>query len=423
MYRLPLPFYANCEIALGGGVEINNTTVNDTLQSHPDWSGLLCISDSLKKWDIPNAAGKIEQDQIDQLPLPFMAHTRNREFPLAIVTQVSEKDITLYSDNYNKPITKSRDDFNKLFTGAYLIAEPNEQSGEKNYTVQKRKALFKTLIPLALVIIVVGLSSFFLYRKVETGIGSSVAGGIYLQYIILLAGSIVTSLLLWYEIDKNNPLLHKVCTGIAKGNCSAILTGKKSKVFSWLSWSEVGFFYFFGGLLALLFSRNINSAISLVTLLNLVALPYIIFSVYYQWRVARQWCLLCLGVQALLLLGGINVLANHLVILSAISVPFLITAAFVYLIPVLLWYTLKPSILRLQEGKNTKREYLRIKFNSEVFETQLKKQKAITVPVEGLGIDLGNPYAENSLIKVCNPYCGPCANAHPKIESLLEEKC
>ncbi len=38
-----------------------------------------------------------------------------------------------------------------------------------------------------------------------------------------------------------------------------------------------------------------------------------------------------------------------------------------------------------------------------------------------MGIDIGNPAATNTLIKVCNPYCGPCAKAHPKIEELLKE--
>ena len=74
----------------------------------------------------------------------------------------------------------------------------------------------------------------------------------------------------------------------------------------------------------------------------------------------------------------------------------------------------------MQEAKNTKREYLRIKFNGEIFDTLLKKQKAITLPSDGLGIDLGNPAATNTIVKVCNPYCGPCSKAHSKIEALLE---
>lgn len=34
---------------------------------------------------------------------------------------------------------------------------------------------------------------------------------------------------------------------------------------------------------------------------------------------------------------------------------------------------------------------------------------------------IGNPAATNTLIKACNPYCGPCSKAHPKIEKLLSE--
>ncbi|MEO9210972.1 MAG: thioredoxin domain-containing protein [Ginsengibacter sp.] len=41
--------------------------------------------------------------------------------------------------------------------------------------------------------------------------------------------------------------------------------------------------------------------------------------------------------------------------------------------------------------------------------------------MDGLGIDIGSLDAKNTLIKVCNPYCQPCAEAHPKIDKLLEE--
>jgi thiol-disulfide isomerase/thioredoxin len=144
--------------------------------------------------------------------------------------------------------------------------------------------------------------------------------------------------------------------------------------------------------------------------------------VYYQWRVVKQWCVLCLGVQALLLLGAFNAIAsNFLFPLPQLSFLLIANCLFLFALPALLWFAVKPYILRLQEAKNTKREYLRIKFNQQVFETLLQKQKQITIPVDGLGIQLGNPAAKNTIIKVCNPYCGPCAKAHPKMEKLLEE--
>ncbi len=402
-------------------VKVTDTTVDETLQNHPDWPSLLCISDSLNKWNLPNAAGRIEISEIDQLPTPFMAYTGRFDNSLEIVSDVSESKVLLYSTKKDKLITENKADFLNRWNGIYLIAEKNEKSGEKNYELNKRNSFLKCLIPASLLILLTIISLLFLQRNIELSDISSIIP-VYFQYLILFIGIIVTSLLLWYEIDSNNPILHKVCTGIVKGNCDAILSGRQSKVFSWLSWSEVGFFYFVGGLLTLLFAGTLTDSIATVGCLNVLALPYTVFSIYYQGRVAKQWCVLCLSVQALLLFGGINVIASGFLLsvwdlqLSVISKSILL-----YLTPVLLWYVLKPYLLKLQEAKNTRREYLRIKFNSEIFETLFKKQNQITVPTDGIGIDFGNPNANNILVKVCNPYCGPCAIAHPKIEKLLEE--
>jgi hypothetical protein len=45
-------------------VTVNNATVDETLQNHPDWPSLLCITDSLNKWGVPNAAGKIARKKL-----------------------------------------------------------------------------------------------------------------------------------------------------------------------------------------------------------------------------------------------------------------------------------------------------------------------------------------------------------------------
>jgi len=42
-----------------------------------------------------------------------------------------------------------------------------------------------------------------------------------------------------------------------------------------------------------------------LAILSFCALPYILFSVYYQWQVAKQWCVLCLTVQTILFAEGI----------------------------------------------------------------------------------------------------------------------
>lgn len=395
-------------------VKVTGPTVNETLQNHPDFPSLLCISDSLHKWNIPNGATRIsDKQQLDELPVPFLAGFSKSDTPFVVVKHIHEKMVDIFYDDQAGLQSLERNEFTHLWNGVCLIAEPNEESGEKEYVQNKRKALLRSGIVSALFILGICLSLLYLHHTITTTvIASSVP--VYLTYAIMLAGVAVSCLLLWYEIDKNNPMLHKVCTRIAKGNCSAILSSKVAKITSWLSWSEVGFFYFTGGFLSVLFIPYSP----VPYLFNLLALPYILFSVYYQWRVIRQWCVLCLAVQLLLLLGGINVLYNKLYLIRGV---FSILPLALYLLPVLIWFSIRPYIIKHQQSIQMKRNFLRIKFNTEIFDTLLKKQKMITLPVDGLGIDIGNPSAEHHVIKVCNPYCGPCAKAHPVLEKLLHE--
>lgn len=401
-------------------VDVNNTTVDETLQNHPDWPSLLCISDSLNKWNIHNAGGKIDPKNIDQLPLPFIFFSGNAANPLEIVTDVSENEVSYLTGNYHNITKIPKPEFITRWKGIYLIAEKQANSGEKDFKNNHRASLIKSIIPTLLLLLLTGITLSFLKQNI--GSADLSALGIYLQYLILLAGIGVAVFLLWHEIDSNNPFLHKVCAGLVRGNCDAILSGKQSKVFSWLSWSEVGFFYFAGGMLTLLFVHPINQAVTIIAYLNILALPYTVFSIYYQGHIAKQWCLFCLSVQALLIFGAINGIINHFFLpLQQISVHTVAVSILLYLLPVLIWYVIKPYLLKLQESVNTRREYMRLKFNTEIFDILHQKQRQITIPTDGLGIDLGNPEATNLLVKVCNPYCGPCAGAHPKIEKLLGE--
>ena len=55
-----------------------------------------------------------------------------------------------------------------------------------------------------------------------------------------------------------------------------------------------------------------------------------------------------------------------------------------------------------------------------IFESQLLRQKGIINDNNLLGFVFGNPNATHKLIKVCNPFCGPCASTHLEIHQLLE---
>ena len=149
-------------------VKVNDITVNDSLQNHPDWPGLLCISDSLNNLNIANGTGKIDVNKMDELPHPFMANTYNAESPIAFVTEIPTTTIPYYQKNYDRLITESRDNFYKKWYGVYLIAEPDEHFIEPNYSLNKRKAVYNSAIPFAAIFLFI-IISFLLLQYTAGG--------------------------------------------------------------------------------------------------------------------------------------------------------------------------------------------------------------------------------------------------------------
>ncbi len=225
------------------GVQVPTAAIDSTLENHPEWPSLLCVSDSLNSWKLPHAAAKDEERRPEQLPVPFLAVTHHPERPFAIVTQVQENKITLFQENYKRTNTVSKESFLQQWTGVYMLAEPGAQSGlqagQDNYKKGQGQKFITALAALAILC----LLGFSFMPHVQDAVSFGSGLGAATLFILFIAGIGISSLLLWHETDKGNPLLQKVCTGIAKTNCNAILDSKASKLLAWLSWSEVGFFF------------------------------------------------------------------------------------------------------------------------------------------------------------------------------------
>jgi uncharacterized membrane protein len=235
--------------------------------------------------------------------------------------------------------------------------------------------------------------------------------------------TVVTTLLLWYEVDQSNAALQDICQAGKKVNCGAILQSKDAKIFG-ISWSAIGFVYFAGSLITLLLTGISNpNSLTLLAWITLTATPYVFYSIYYQWRVAKQWCVLCLSVQAVLALqcavtfiGGWH---NVTVLQSGNIFNILLQTITGFAIPFIVITLLIPALRKAKESGALALELQRLKHSPEIFRAVLEKQKAIIHSPEGLGITIGNPNASVKIIKVCNPYCGPCARAHTPMEELL----
>ncbi len=395
-------------------VKVSMQTIIETVEAHPNYPSYLSISDSLNKWNVESIAIQTTADKLPEIPTPFITNYKNGQF--IVVNQILN-DNAYILNQHGKKETISKEQFLAQWSETIVIAESNDQSGEPNYKNKQRKAILNTLAD--------GLIPMVIFAAVIIPFINGTVGFVATLYIVAkLVGLTASILLLWYDIDKGNPLLKQLCSGIQKANCSAVLNTKAASFFGILTWSEVGFTYFASSLLFAAFA-GINTVLPLLNLFSLLALPYIVFSIYYQWKIAKQWCVLCLGVQSVLLVEGILTVIDNFISYAAIEQiiinhwPSALSALFV---PIAVWFLLKPILKRNQTAKYEKRSYLQLKYNDEVFWPFLQKQPSILpYPTEGLGITIGNPNATKTIVKVCNPYCGPCATAHPELEKIIKE--
>lgn len=405
------------------GAKISYSTLKREIKEHPDYPTFLSISDVLNNYGIDNVTAKFDADLYPELPVPFLTQIKGDDdnFQFTVVKAIDARSIQFFDPKTQKWSITDLTLFLKGCSGILMLTEAELPIQEKNYKIKLREEsrvrIGRYLIVILFPFIFFASAGLLLYKD-----GMNAVSPIIFSLLTLL-GSLVTVILLWYEVDQENTLLQEICSTGKRTNCNAILKSKESKIFG-VSWSSIGFIYFSGSFLMLLINGFSNIQVLIVlALLNAVAIPYVGYSIYYQWKIAKQWCVLCLFVQALLFSQFIVAYASnwHIVssLVSFVSISFFLQCLCIFSIPFVLLTIILPTAKRAKQHDKVALELKRLKHNSDIFKTILQKQKSISNSVEGLGIRLGNPNGKIKLIKVCNPYCGPCAAAHAPIKELL----
>ncbi|SDF72299.1 Uncharacterized membrane protein [Mucilaginibacter pineti] len=403
-------------------VKLSDSTLKKEIEEHPEYPSLLSISDVLNKYGIDNLGIKFDNEKFSEIPTPFITQIKHEVRPTNLFTVVKENgDNVVFFDPEKKRWNKlNKNAFLKRCSGIALLAEANDNAGEKDYKIkikeerQKRATQYFSVGGVPALFIIVCLAGFM-----QSGISALLP---FIFSLLTLAGCLSGVLLLWYELDQYNPLIRKICSAGKKTNCSAVLHSKASKI-AGISWSVIGFTYFAGMLLLLLFSGLTNlSVLSVLSWINVLALPYTIFSIYYQWRIAKQWCILCLSVQTLLVLQAVIAFTggwHNVVSFNSIDVGLIAKVIVSFSVPFIIAIVLLPALQKAKLGNRFSNELQRLKHNAQIFSALLEKQRPVITDPSGLGITLGNPDAAYKIIKVCSPYCGPCAEAHKPMEALL----
>lgn len=399
---------------------ITAKSVKEQLYLHPDFPSLLSMSDVLTEWKVSNLATRIRPEQLVEIPLPAIAHLEIYGGYFAPVRKVTNEQIEWLDTNrgwQTDPLT----DFGRKWNGVILLMEPNGSSGETNYRQKKREAdLHNARLP----VVIVGLLLCFVcvgeLFLPNTLFDNSTLWGLLLTKLMGIA---VTTLLLWHTVDANNSLLRSLCSLDNRTDCNSVLTAKTAKLWGWLGWSDIGFTYFSGSFLALLMGLSIAqpSVLSWLIVLNVLALPYTLYSVYYQYKVAKSWCTLCLLVQVLLWAEFALGIPHWQSVSPVVNGQTIALFGLAFLVPVVLWVLLRKPLQEAMQVFPLRRELQKAKFNPEYVESLFARQPQMPPVFAGMRVvTMGNPGAEHTLTIVTNPLCGPCRRLHPELEALVE---
>lgn len=398
-------------------VKYTKDFLKESILSHPDHPSLLSITDTLNKFNINNAATLLKRENINEIPLPAIVQLKETsESNFYLLVQVMNDKLTLLDDLKNK-IELTLENFDKLWTGATLLFELTNDSQQPNIN---EVLINRRFLNLQLAIILSLLLSYFIivllnvdYQDLTLLIGLTA---------IKISGAIIGVFLLWYEIDKYNPTIQSFCgRKEIKTDCRAVLESKYANIWNGkITAGSLVFSYFTSSIILLIFSKFSESSLSISTVINYSAIPIILISAYIQKFIIRHWCRFCLLIQSFVIIETVLLNLNRPQ-LSLIKIEDVLILVNIFICIIVSWFFLKPIILKSKLLNTYIFRFEKIKSNFDIFNSLLKKSKKIQNSPQGLGIFLQNPNAKYDVLKVCNPYCRPCANAHLVLDKLYEK--
>ncbi|MHA4894995.1 vitamin K epoxide reductase family protein [Pedobacter sp. PWIIR3] len=394
---------------------VSHSSIYGELEKHPDQFSFLGISEVLSGFQITNGAYNLESYELDNEMCPFISHISRNGGEFILVREIINDKVTISSENSKKEVL-SKSSFDQYFTGSILVVDEESEAVEDEYEINKRRDIVHSLRYPYIISSFAIILLLILFQNLEYvySFSFSVIG----WTIVKLMGLVVSILLLIQSIDTNNSFIKKICGG-EKTDCKSILASKAAKLTEEISWSEIGFFYFISTFLIILFYANSTAVLQILALINILALPYTFYSIYYQYFVAKKWCVLCVSTQVIL---WCEFLFSFKVFSESFSFPSasdLIGVIILFLVPTTIWILIKPFLKTKQYVVAARNSLNSFKRNPAIFRSALLAQERFAEPDEEFAVIFGANEPKNIITIVSSPSCSACRRSHKTIEKWL----
>ncbi len=378
------------------------------LESHPNFPSLFAIIDTFDFLEIENIAATVEKEELLNLPNIFLSVVDSDTGKEIVFTEKTKNKITIqFSNGFKKKI--SEEEYLKIWTGIIVAIEANPIN-EKQLSFSNKKYN-------AIIGCIFGVSTSLLFL---TNKDNLITATFY--YLLLLAGLIISYFLVREEMGLHNDSISKICNATEKTSCKEVMSSNGAKVFKNVSLSDISMLYFSSlTLFFVLNSFNLNSFI--YSIIGIFSIPIILYSIYYQGFIVKKWCILCLGIDTILLLQVIIISFHFSLQVNTPAIISLFSGILIVTLLCFLGYEFKNKIQKIRKYETTDLQYQKLKRNYLVFHSLLKNNQKIDEDhLNSLEtIVIGEIKSPITLFLVISASCGHCHTAYKNALKLVKK--
>lgn len=395
-------------------VKVTDASLREALRTHHAYPSVTAIADTLEDYGVETMLIKISPERLPEIDLPCIAHINKNKGSFVVLTHISHDTVSII-DPASGRFTQDISEFVNSWTSAILLAGRKENAGERGYEYKRRKErLAGARVPVAIgaAVILTALAAV-----------AATDHAFFTEWSILLGakamGLALGIFLLLHYFQGDSDLMKRICPSGQKLNCAGVLQSPAAKLLG-IPMADLGALYFLGGMISLwLGAFTGENIIALLAMLNLLTLPYTFFSIGYQAFVARQWCWMCVGVQALFWIEFITFYFTSNTSYTIPSYSQAMIFLFSFLIPSVLWIVVRPALEKASKTRSITEELLRFKRDPSLFWSRLNAQSAMDMgaqlPAE---IGKGEPDAPFRITMVSHPQCSYCFITHQFLDEM-----